>query len=129
MENGMFDENIRMNHILYDAKVGLWSIEIEEGRPERMYADRAMLELLGLDGIPTPEECFIHWHSRIEKSALGLVQKAIDTMARGQHGEVSYGWHHPKAGKTYVRCGGTLDQDYAEGLRFRGYHQDISEMV
>lgn len=32
MENGMFDENIRMNHILYDAKVGLWSIEIEEGR-------------------------------------------------------------------------------------------------
>ena len=40
MENGMFDENIRMNHILFDAKVGLWSIEIEEGKPERMYADR-----------------------------------------------------------------------------------------
>ena len=56
MENGMFDENIRMNHILFDAKVGLWSIEIEEGKPERMYADRAMMELLGLKEIPTPEE-------------------------------------------------------------------------
>lgn len=129
MENGMFDENIRMNHILYDAKVGLWSIEIEEGRQERMYADRAMLELLGLKETPTPEECYAHWYSRIEKSALGLVQKAVETMAQGQHGEISYGWYHPVTGKMYVRCGGTLDQDYTRGLRLWGYHQDISEMV
>lgn len=129
MENGMFDENIRMNHILFDAKVGLWSIEIEEGKPERMYADRAMLELLGLKEIPTPEECYAHWHSRIEESALGLVQKAVETMAQGQHGEVSYGWRHPDTGKMYVRCGGTLDQECTRGLRFWGYHQDISEMV
>ncbi|GFI33412.1 aerobic respiration control sensor protein ArcB [Lachnospiraceae bacterium] len=129
MENGMFDENIRMNHILFDAKVGLWSIEIEEGKPERMYADRAMMELLGLKEIPTPEECYVHWRSRIEKPALELVQKAVDTMAQGQHGEVSYGWDHPETGKMYVRCGGTLDQEYTQGLRFWGYHQDISEMV
>ena len=44
MENGMFDENIKMGSILFDAKIGLWHIEIEEGKPERMYADRAMKE-------------------------------------------------------------------------------------
>ncbi|MCI8484866.1 MAG: response regulator [Lachnospiraceae bacterium] len=129
MENGMFDENVRMNHILYDAKIGLWHIEVEEGKPERMYADRAMLELLGLEKIPTPEECYQHWRERIEKSSLELVQEAVNTMASGQHGEISYGWYHPVKGKMYVRCGGTCDRTYTAGLRFRGYHQDISEMV
>ena len=49
MENGMFDENVKMGPILYDAKIGLWHIEMDEGKPERMYANRPMLELLGLD--------------------------------------------------------------------------------
>ena len=62
MENGMFDDTIRMGSILYDAKIGLWYIEIDEGKPGRMYADRAMMELLGLEEIPTPEECYRHWY-------------------------------------------------------------------
>ncbi len=129
MENGMFDENVKMGPILYDAKIGLWHIEMDEGKPERMYANRPMLELLGLDGIPTPEECYRHWHSRIEKESLGLVEGAVQTMAAGQHGEISYPWYHPKKGKIYVRCGGTRDMDYTQGLRFHGYHQDVSEIV
>ncbi len=129
MENGMFDENIKMGSILFDAKIGLWHIEIEEGKPERMYADRAMMELLGLKEVPTPEECYQHWHSRIEKSSLGLVEEAVRTMASGQHGEISYAWFHPTLGKIYVRCGGTCDQSYTQGVRFRGYHQDISDIV
>lgn len=129
MENGMFDDNIRMGSILYDAKIGLWYIEIDEGKPGRMYADRAMMELLGLEEIPTPEECYRHWYERIEKSSLGLVEEAVGTMASGQHGEISYPWYHPVRGKMYVRCGGTLDRGYIRGQRFRGYHQDISEMI
>lgn len=129
MENGMFDENVTMGPILYDAKIGLWHIEMDEGKPERMYADRAMLELLGLEELPTPEECYRHWHSRIEKESLGLVEGAVQTMAAGQHGEINYPWYHPKKGKIYVRCGGTRDMDYTRGLRFHGYHQDISEIV
>jgi len=129
MENGMFDDNIRMGSILYDAKIGLWYIEIDEGKPGRMYADRAMMELLGLEEIPTPEECYRHWYERIEKSSLGLVEEAVGTMASGQHGEISYPWYHPVRGKMYVRCGGILDRGYTRGQRFRGYHQDISEMI
>ena len=129
MENGMFDENVRMGSILYDAKIGLWYIEVEKGKPERMFADRAMLELLGLEGDPTPEECYRHWYERIEKSSISLVEEAVGTMISGQHGEISYPWYHPARGKMYVRCGGTLDRGYTKGIRFRGYHQDISEMV
>ncbi len=129
MENGMFDENVKMGPILYDAKIGLWQIEMDEGEPGRMYADRAMLELLGLEETPTPQECYNHWHSRIGEGSLGLVEGAVQTMAAGQHGEISYPWYHPIKGKTYVRCGGTRDMDYTNGLRFHGYHQDISEIV
>lgn len=129
MDNGMFDDNVRIGSILYDAKIGLWHIEIEEGKPERMYADRAMMELLGLKEAPTPEECYQHWHSRIEKGSLGLVHETVQTMASGQHGEISYAWFHPTKGKVYVRCGGTCDQSYTKGVRFRGYHQDISDVV
>lgn len=129
MENGMFDENVRMNNILNDAKIGLWYIEIDEGKPARMYANRAMLELLGLEDTPSPEECYSHWFGRIEKSYMEIVEEGIETMASGQHGEVNYAWNHPTLGKMYVRCGGTCDRGYTKGIRFRGYHQNISELV
>lgn len=107
MENGMFDENVKMGPILYDAKIGLWHIEMDEGKPERMYANRPMLELLGLDGIPTPEECYRHWHSRIEKESLGLVEGAVQTMAAGQHGEISYPGIIQRKGKFMCAAAGS----------------------
>lgn len=45
MENGMFDENVRMGSILYDAKIGLWYIEVEKGKPERMFADLSLIHI------------------------------------------------------------------------------------
>lgn len=29
-------------------------------------------------------------------------------------------------GKIYVRCGGTIDRSYKDGIRLRGYHQDVT---
>lgn len=129
MEKGMFDENFRLDNILYEANIGLWYIELEEGSAPRMYGDCAMLELLGLEELPTPEECYRHWHERIEHSYLGMVDEVIQVMAARQHGEVSYAWEHPKWGKIYIRCGGNCDLSYTQGLRLKGYHQNISELV
>ena len=129
MERGMFDENFRLGNILNEANIGLWYIELEEGSAPRMYGDCAMLELLGIEGLPTPEECYRHWYERIEHSYLGMVDEVIQVMAARQHGEVSYAWEHPKWGTIYIRCGGNCDPSYTKGLRLKGYHQNISELV
>lgn len=129
MINGMFDAGFRMDDVLYDAKIGLWYIEIDQDKPPRMYADQAMLELLGLKELPTPEECYVHWYDRIGKEYLETVEEGVKTMLSDQHAEVNYTWEHPSWGKIYVRCGGTLDKNYTRGYRMRGYHQNISEML
>ena len=36
----------------------LWVIEMDQDRAPRMYSDKAMLELLGLKEMPSPEECY-----------------------------------------------------------------------
>ncbi|MEG0962893.1 MAG: response regulator [Lachnospiraceae bacterium] len=129
MTNGMFGEYFRREDVLYDAEVGIWQIELSEGKEPRMMADQAMLELLGIEGIPTPEDCYLHWNSRIEKEYLEAVDACVETMISGRHGEVNYAWQHPKWGKIYVRCGGTVDINFKIGIRLRGYHQNVTELI
>ena len=45
----------KIQDILHEAQTGLWAIELEEGREPRMYADKAMLELLYATGIRVSE--------------------------------------------------------------------------
>ena len=44
--------------ILTKANIGLWAFELYEGKPQRMYADTAMLGLIGLDHQISPEETY-----------------------------------------------------------------------
>ena len=44
-----FKDIRKIQDILHGAQTGLWAIELEEGKAPRMYADSAMLELLGFD--------------------------------------------------------------------------------
>ena len=44
--------------LLSMARTGLWVIEMDQDRAPRMYSDKAMLELLGLKEMPSPEECY-----------------------------------------------------------------------
>lgn len=125
----MFNENISVKDILSNTKIGLWQIEMDEGKSECMYADGTMLELLGLEEVPTPEECYRHWYNRIDKDYLGMVNEIIEVMALGQQGEVNYIWHHPNNEKIQFRFGGSCDLTSTQGIRFHGYCQNISEMM
>ena len=51
-----FGDITMIQEVLQQAQTGLWIIEIEEGKEPRMYADRAMLGLLGLDEEPEPAD-------------------------------------------------------------------------
>ena len=115
--------------ILTKANVGLWAFELDEGRPPRMYADEAMLRLLGLDHQIPPEEIYHAWYDHIDEQSYDLVNDAVEKMMSGQHAEVQYPWHHPDGHTMIVRCGGINNPTYAKGIRVEGTHQDVSETL
>ena len=101
-----------LEDILEGARTGTWTIELEEGCPPRMYADRTMRILLGVtDGIG-PEACYRHWFARIEPDYVEMVREAVEEILSSGRGEVIYPWNHPVLGKIYVRCGGVPDRTF-----------------
>ena len=51
-------QKINTNKFLKNVRIGLWRIEVEEGKLPRFYADEVMDELLGITEEITPEERF-----------------------------------------------------------------------
>ena len=119
-----------LEDILEGARTGIWTIELEEGCPPRMYADRTMRILLGVrDGIG-PEACYRHWFEGIAPDYVEMVEESVREMLKGGRAEVVYPWNHPELGKIYVRCGGVPDKTFKKsGVSLNGYHQDITEIM
>lgn len=115
--------------ILHRTRTGLWTIEIYEGRLPRMYADSTMLELLGLEEAPAPEECYREWYGRIQEEYYPAVQEVVNKSISGQRAEVQYMWNHPVWGLISVRCCGVRDMECRDGIRLQGYHQNITDTV
>ncbi|MCI9216243.1 ATP-binding protein [Lachnospiraceae bacterium 42-17] len=119
-----------LEDILGGARTGIWTIELEEGRRPRMYADRTMRILLGVSDEIGPEECYLHWFEHIEPDYVKMVQEAVQEILKAGRAEVIYPWNHPKMGKIYVRCGGVPDKTFKKpGACLNGYHQDITEIM
>lgn len=119
----------KVQEVLCQAQTGLWAIELDEGKQPRMYADTSMLELLGFDEVPSPEECYREWYGRIEDQYYPVVHDVVERMTADERAEVQYSWNHPKWGKIYVRCGGVKDVSYSPGICLRGYHQNITDTI
>ncbi len=119
-----------LEDILEGARTGIWTIELEDGCPPRMYADRTMRILLGVPDDISPEACYRHWFERIEPDYVEMVQEAVREMLGTVRAEVIYPWDHPELGRIYVRCGGVPDQTFKKpGVCLNGYHQDITETM
>jgi signal transduction histidine kinase/ActR/RegA family two-component response regulator len=122
-----FQDMGMIHNVLHEAKTGLWVIELENGAPPRMYADPTMLELLGLEEEPSPEECYNSWNNNIAEEYRAIVEQGVGEIISKGRAEVQYSWIHPKLGRIYVRCGGVPDRSYLDGIRIQGYHQDITD--
>lgn len=119
-----------MEDILEGARTGMWTIEMEEGRAPRMYADRVMRMLLGVSADIGPEECYQRWFENIDPDYVKMVQESVQEIIESGRSEVVYPWNHPALGKIYVRCGGLLDKKFDKpGVCMSGYHQDITETI
>ena len=119
-----------LEDILEGARTGIWTIELEEGCPPRMYADRTMRILLGVPENIGPEACYQHWFDGIEPDYVEMVEESVREMLKSGRSEVVYPWNHPELGKIYVRCGGVPDKTFKKsGASLNGYHQDITETM
>lgn len=124
-----FKDIQKIQDLLQDAQTGLWAIELDEGNPPRMYADKAMLDLLGYEEEPSPEECYQGWYERIDPKYYPMVQDAVVRLSANERVEIQYPWSHPQWGRIYVRCGGVRDSNYEGGVCLIGYHQNITNTV
>lgn len=125
----MNNNDVRQNSwdICRAAGMGLWVIEIDDGCEPRFYVDDTFLEIMGMSHGMTPEEQFHAWYDdSVFDEARMSVDRSIDEMVENGQSENTYPCHHPVKGKIYVRCGGTIDRSYKDGIRLRGYHQDVT---
>ena len=66
-----------VQQILHDSEIGLWCIEIDEGKAPRLYVDNTFLEIQGMDPSLSPEENYVFWYERIESSYVEVVNEAV----------------------------------------------------
>ena len=121
-------EKINTKEILRASQMGMWCVEMEEGKPPRFYADEVMDELLGIDRDITPEERFVFHRLRIHPEDVRLFQEYSDKLTEART-EIVYRYIHPVSGERFVRCGGARDTSVTEYVAVTGIHQDISETV
>ena len=121
-------EEVNIKEILRASRMGMWRVEMEEGKPPRFYADEVMDELLGIDREITPEERFVFHRLRIHPEDMQLFQEYSDKLTEVRT-EIVYRYIHPVSGAMFVRCGGARDTSVTEYVAVTGIHQDISETV
>ena len=121
-------KEINVEKLLCMNRMGMWKVEVEDGKPPRFYADAVMDELLGIQGKISPEERFVFHRSRIHPDDMQLFLEYSDKLSETRS-EVVYRYIHPALGDMFVRCTGTRDMSVVDGISIMGIHQDISETV
>lgn len=123
-----YQQNIES--ILSGAQIGIWTIKMDEGQPPRLFADRTMRNLLGVDKSVSPEDCYSIWFKNIEPDYVPAALEYVESIkAKGQD-EIIYPWNHPELGQIWIRCGGLLEvNDKENGICFKGYHQNVTENI
>ncbi|MCM1104175.1 MAG: diguanylate cyclase [Clostridium sp.] len=124
---------VREADILKDMRIGMWMIETDTNADEsRMYADKGMKELLGVEERQelSGEECYAHWHGNIVGGYQSYVEDAVrDMMLTGKIVELEYPWQHPVLGEVPVRCVGRLSKAKDGVYTYKGYHLITKDML
>lgn len=115
--------------ILSSAGLGLWTIELDDGKPPRMYADKAFLQILGLPDETLPEDLYNLWCNNIDLSYYEEFAESIDMMTRGEMSELEYAWNHQSRGIIFLRSHGGRNNEYTRGVRLEGCCTDVTEQI
>lgn len=122
--------NFHHRDILSATDLGLWVIRIDkEADRYEMYVDETMRRVLAIEKEYTPEEVYIHWHSRISDGYYNYVHRSVDNMINsGNIVQLQYTWNHPSLGEVQVRCTGIRVEDNDGMICLEGYHRMINSV-
>ena len=115
--------------LLSSAGVGLWTIELDDGKSPRMYADKAYLQMLGISEDISPEDLYNAWCNNIDLSYYEAFAESIEQMTRGVMSELEYAWNHQYRGIIFLRSHGGRNHDYTSGVRLEGCCFDVTEQM
>ena len=115
--------------LLSSAGVGLWTIELDDGKSPRMYADKAYLQMLGISEDISPEDLYNAWCNNIDLSYYEAFAESIEQMTRGEMSELEYAWNHQYRGIIFLRSHGGRNHDYTSGVRLEGCCFDVTEQM
>lgn len=114
--------------ILRMAQIGLWRVEIEQGKKPCFYADEVMDNLLGVEGNMTPQERFNFHRARVHADDMPMFLRYSDSLTQNRT-EIVYRYLHPTRGEMFIRCAGARDPAVKDRVSLIGTHQDISETI
>lgn len=115
--------------LLSSAGVGLWTIELDDGKSPRMYADKAYLQMLGISEDISPEDLYNAWCNNIDLSYYEAFAESIEQMTRGEMSELEYAWNHQYRGIIFLRSHGGRNHEYTSGVRLEGCCFDVTEQM
>lgn len=108
---------------------GHWIIEIEDGKPSRMYCEDVALNVLGVSPEESPERCYTMWRENIFSSHIAEMQRHVSSIIGGEQGDITYPWKSPNGSTLYLRSIGVRDMSYQNGIRLVGTFQDVTGVL
>ena len=122
---------LKEENILQSVKLGLWTLELDTvNGKNRLYVDKSMRSILGIDDIMNSEEYFRFWYDNISDGYYDYVQNALhDIITTEKIIEMEYTWNHPERGKVTVRCVGVLGHQENGVYTLKGYHRINNDMI
>lgn len=114
------------SNLLEELEIGMWTLDLTEGRKPRLYADTRMKDLMGFSQDISPEETYERWLKGLDTEAASLVNDGFGKMEEGIVSEIQYYWNHPDGSRRMIRCGGRVDNTFTDGKRFCGTYRDIT---
>ena len=116
--------------LLNEAKIGLWKIETEDDKPQRLYANDTVYKLLGVDGSKlSPEDFYKACFDKIEPQDKAELRKAFRKMANGNFTEAQFAFYITPKKILYFKAGGFKNSTSKKITKFEGAIRDITKLI
>ncbi|MCQ2145043.1 MAG: HAMP domain-containing histidine kinase [Bacteroidales bacterium] len=114
--------------IIANAGYGIWKILMVSPGHHKMYADRTLRRIFGVEDMNlTPEEMYTYYHSRLQEDIFTIENDDYASMRDGTIRTRQLTWNHPTKGSIYLHAGGAnyVTEDNQEVIS--GFCADITE--
>ncbi len=117
----------RCEEILINSQSALWRLELENEKAPRLYVDKAFITLFEFEENLSPEELYVHWHSKISVEYHKLIDSATAQILSGVPSEILFVWKDKDGKDRYAQCGGSVVKDFPNGHAIEGYQNDVTD--